>query len=117
MTIDKQLQPESQPDFEKRGGLIVAIAQDLEGTVLMQAYMNREAWEQTLETGYMVYWSTSRSKLWPKGESSGGVQRVMEIYLDCDRDCALFRVEQQGTGACHELRYSCFREAGIKTIK
>ena len=89
-------------------GLICAIAQDFEsGEVLMQAYMNREAYEKTLETGYAHYWSRSRNKLWKKGEESGHLQKVVSLSLDCDGDCVLMRVLQTGA-ACHTGNYSCF---------
>ncbi len=93
--------------FDEKG-LICAIAQDYEsGEVLMQAYMNAEAYEKTLETGYAHYWSRSRNKLWKKGEESGHLQKVRGIYLDCDRDCVLLKVEQTGA-ACHTGNYTCF---------
>lgn len=93
--------------FDEKG-LLCAIAQDYEsGEVLMQAYMNEEAYEKTLETGYAHYWSRSRGKLWKKGEESGHVQKVRGIYLDCDRDCVLLKVEQEGA-ACHTGNYTCF---------
>ena len=93
--------------FDDRG-LIVAIAQDYEnGQVLMQAYMNREAIEKTIETGYAHYYSRSRQTLWLKGEESGHLQKVREIYLDCDGDAILLKVEQKGP-ACHTGRRSCF---------
>ncbi|WDP89852.1 MAG: phosphoribosyl-AMP cyclohydrolase [Desulfobacter sp.] len=96
-------------DFEKTGGLIPAIAQDAEtGEVLMMAYMNREAWEETLASGVAVYYSRSRSKLWKKGETSGHVQHVKEIRVDCDRDTVLLKVEQVGGAACHKGYKSCF---------
>lgn len=89
-------------------GLIPAIAQDNEtGEVLMFAFMNREALEKTLETGIMHYWSRSRQKLWKKGESSGHVQIVKEILVDCDMDVLLAKIEQEG-GACHTGYRSCF---------
>jgi phosphoribosyl-AMP cyclohydrolase len=98
-----------QPDFEKRGGVVTAIAQDAEtGEVLMVAYMNREAWEQTLATGTAHYWSTSRNELWRKGESSGNVQDVREIRVDCDADAVLLMVHQRGGAACHLGYRSCF---------
>jgi len=74
----------------------------------MLAYMNRAAWEQTLATGEAVYFSRSRNRLWKKGEQSGHVQRVKEIYLDCDEDTILLKVEQVGGAACHEGYESCF---------
>ena len=97
------------PDFDKRGGLITAIAQDhASGEVLMVAYMNREAFERTLELGEAVYYSTSRKELWHKGESSGNIQVVKEMLLDCDGDALLLKVEQRGGAACHTGRRSCF---------
>ncbi|MCS7304994.1 MAG: phosphoribosyl-AMP cyclohydrolase [Thermoguttaceae bacterium] len=97
------------PDFEKGGGLLPAIAQDVHtGEVLMLAYMNRESFQQTLLRGEAVYYSRSRQKLWRKGEESGHVQKVHAIYVDCDRDCILLKVEQIGGAACHEGYRSCF---------
>ena len=97
-------------DFSKSDdGLIPAIAQDAaDGEVLMLAYINREAWEHTLRTGTATYWSRSRNKLWVKGESSGNVQKVKEILVDCDEDTVVFKVEQIGGAACHEGYRSCF---------
>ncbi|NNG01534.1 MAG: phosphoribosyl-AMP cyclohydrolase [Desulfobacteraceae bacterium] len=96
-------------DFEKTGGLIPAIAQDYRsGEVLMLAYMNQEAWEKTLETGKATYYSRSRNTLWVKGLTSGNVQRVKEIRVDCDRDTVLLKVEQVGDAACHTGYRSCF---------
>lgn len=88
--------------------LVIAIAQDSKTSeVLMVAYMNREALEKTIETGKAHYWSTSRQKLWLKGESSGNFQNVEEILVDCDGDAVLIKVSQKG-GACHEGYESCF---------
>ena len=88
--------------------LVIAIAQDYEtGEVLMVAYMNLEAFKKTIETGNAHYWSTSRNQLWFKGESSGHVQEVKEIFTDCDQDAVLLKVKQLGA-ACHEGYYSCF---------
>ena len=88
--------------------LVIAIAQDHEnGEVLMVAYMNRDAFNKTIETGKAHYWSTSRKQLWFKGESSGHVQEVKEIFTDCDQDAVLLKVKQLGA-ACHEGYYSCF---------
>jgi len=96
-------------DFEKGDGLIPAIAQDWEsGQVLMLAYMNKESWEETLRSGAATYWSRSRGKLWKKGETSGNVQKVKEICVDCDLDTILLKVEQVGKAACHEGYVSCF---------
>ena len=99
----------AQPDFAKGNGLLPVIAQDAHtGEVLMLAYMNREAWEKTLETGTVHYWSRSRQKLWLKGETSGHTQKVVEIRLDCDLDTLLIKVEQRGGAACHKGYKSCF---------
>ena len=96
-------------DFEKCGGLIPAIAQDWKtNEVLMLAYINEEAWNETLKTGHGVYFSRSRQKLWHKGESSGNVQIVHEILVDCDEDTVIFKVEQIGGAACHTGHASCF---------
>jgi phosphoribosyl-AMP cyclohydrolase len=96
-------------DFDKAGGLVPAIAQDAEtGDVLMLAWMNREAYEETLRTGRACYFSRSRGKLWRKGEESGHVQEVREVFLDCDADTILLKVHQIGGAACHEGYRSCF---------
>ena len=98
-----------QPDFKKGNGLIPAIAQDKEtGRVLMMAYMDKEAWEKTLSTGEAHYHSRSRNTLWHKGESSGNVQKVHAVRLDCDQDTILLLVEQIGGAACHLGYESCF---------
>ena len=99
----------SEPDFDKRGGLLPAIVQDAQsGEILMVAYMNRESWKHTLATGKATYWSTSRGELWVKGETSGHLQHVREIRVDCDADAILLKVEQVGGVACHEGYESCF---------
>jgi phosphoribosyl-AMP cyclohydrolase len=96
-------------DFEKTGGLIPAIAQDAEtGEVLMMAYINSASWEETLKSGKATYWSRSRKTLWKKGETSGHVQVIKEIRVDCDNDTVLFKVEQIGGAACHKGYKSCF---------
>jgi len=97
------------PDFTKGGGLVGAIAQDA-GTreVLMLAWMNQEAWERTLETGEAHYYSRSRASLWHKGGTSGHVQKVQGIRIDCDGDALVLFVEQIGGAACHEGFRSCF---------
>ncbi|MCL2220525.1 MAG: phosphoribosyl-AMP cyclohydrolase [Chitinispirillia bacterium] len=93
--------------FDDRG-LVSAIAQDFAtGDVLMLAYMNRETLSETLSTGDMVYWSRSRQKRWKKGETSGHTQKVREVYIDCDGDALLFKINQSGA-ACHENYFSCF---------
>ena len=96
-------------DFSKNGGLATAIAQDFQTReILMTAFINRDAWEETLRTGRVVYWSRSRQKLWRKGETSGNTQIVKEILVDCDADAVIFKVEQLGGAACHEGYRSCF---------
>lgn len=96
--------------FDARG-LIPAVAQDhRSGEVLMLAWMNAEAVTRTLETGHVTYWSRSRGAFWVKGESSGHMQRLVEMRIDCDRDCLLVLVEQTGP-ACHTNRRSCFYSA------
>ncbi len=97
------------PDFEKQGGLVPAIAQDVEtGEVLMLAYVNEEAYRKTLETGEAHYYSRSRNTLWHKGGTSGHVQRIKSIRLDCDADTLIYLVEQVGGAACHKGYRSCF---------
>ena len=108
-------------DFEKSGGLVPAIVQDDEsGEVLMLAYMNEEAWKKTLASGKAHFWSRSRQKLWLKGATSGHIQEVRAIYVDCDLDTVVLRVNQVGGAACHEGYASCFYrrvEGGeLKTI-
>ncbi len=96
-------------NFTKGDGLIPAIVQDHQtGEVLMLAYINEESWYKTLETGKAHYWSRSRNKLWLKGESSGHVQVIREILVDCDEDTVVFKVEQAGGAACHKGYASCF---------
>jgi phosphoribosyl-AMP cyclohydrolase len=97
------------PRFDKLGGLLPAIVQDaVSGAVLMLAYMNQEAWDLTCKTREAHYFSRSRQKLWHKGDTSGHVQRIKEIFLDCDADTVLLKVEQVGGAACHEGYASCF---------
>lgn len=96
------------PNFDKME-MIPVIAQDAAtGDVLMLAYMNQAAWDETLKTGRVCYYSRSRNKLWRKGEESGNVQVVKEIFFDCDADTLLIKVEQIGGAACHEGYRSCF---------
>ena len=98
-----------EPNFSKGDGLIPAIAQDADsGDVLMLAYMNKESWDKTLESGKACYWSRSRNKLWLKGEESGNFQEVRGIFLDCDVDTVLLKVKQVGGAACHLGYPSCF---------
>ena len=91
-------------------GLVPAIAQSRDGAVLMLAWMNAESLSETLATGEVTYWSRSRAELWRKGATSGHVQRLVELRLDCDRDCLLLVVDQTGP-ACHTNRPSCFYTA------
>lgn len=97
------------PNFPSDDSLVTAVVQDAAtGKVLMLAHMNRAAWEKTVATGEAVYFSRSRGRLWKKGEESGNVQRVREIFVDCDADAVLLKVEQLGGAACHEGYESCF---------
>jgi phosphoribosyl-AMP cyclohydrolase len=100
-------------------GLVPAIAQDAQtGEVLMMAWMNAQAVVQTLETGRVTYWSRSRQSFWIKGETSGHIQELVELRIDCDRDCLLVRVNQTGA-ACHTGRRTCFYtlvENGVERI-
>ena len=98
------------PDFSKDpSGLIPAIAQDWQtGEILMLAYINEDAWNETKKSGHATYWTRSRKRLWRKGESSGNVQIIKEILIDCDNDTVIFKVEQIGKAACHTGRRSCF---------
>jgi phosphoribosyl-AMP cyclohydrolase len=96
-------------DFDKLGGILPVIAQDdTTGEVLMMAYMNPEAFAETLRTGRVCYFSRSRNRLWRKGEESGNVQELRGVYLDCDADTLLVKVRQIGGAACHEGYPSCF---------
>ena len=105
----KPSQAEVRLRFDKLGGLIPAITQDADTLeVLMTAFVDQEAWERTLLTGYAHYYSRSRKQLWKKGETSGHVQRIREIRVDCDEDAVLFLVEQVGGTACHTGNRSCF---------
>ena len=99
---------DAKVDFEKNGGLVPVIVQDIDtDEVLMLAYMNEEALKKTMHTGYAHYFSRSRNKLWKKGESSGNTQEVKDILIDCDNDTILLKVKQNGP-ACHTGRKSCF---------
>jgi phosphoribosyl-ATP pyrophosphohydrolase/phosphoribosyl-AMP cyclohydrolase len=99
-------------DFEKMRGLLPAVVQDSrDGDVLMVGFMNRKALEQTLEKGYVTFFSRTRAELWMKGETSGNRLRVVSALADCDRDTLLFRVEVEGEGiVCHRGTRSCFKE-------
>jgi len=96
-------------DFDKGNGLVPAIVQDYKsGKVYMLAYINQASWKKTLETGEAHYWSRSRQEIWHKGDSSGHVQKIKEIYVDCDNDTVLFKIEQLGGAACHTGYETCF---------
>jgi phosphoribosyl-AMP cyclohydrolase len=98
-------------NFDKLGGLIAAVAQDFcTGEILMVAFMNQEAWETTLATGRATYYSRSRKSLWVKGETSGHIQIVREILIDCDDDTIVLKIEQIGGAACHTGHRSCFHK-------
>ena len=98
-----------EPNFDKGDGLVPAIVQDAETKeVLMLAYMNRQSWESTLQTGKATYWSRSRQALWLKGEKSGHFQLIKAVFIDCDDDTILLQVEQLGGAACHTGHKSCF---------
>ncbi len=103
-------------DFKKGEGLIPVIVQDAStGEILMLAYMNRVAWEETLKTNRATYWSRSRNKIWVKGETSGHFQEIQEVLLDCDGDTLLLKVKQWGGAACHTGFRSCFHHRYKKT--
>src|SRR5438132_12808937 len=103
-----------QLDFKKLDGLLPAVIQDHQtGRVLMVGFMNEEAFQKTVETGYATFYSRSRNKLWLKGETSGHRLVVKEISTDCDKDTLLLRVEALGPGVCHEGYQSCF----FRTLK
>lgn len=98
-----------EPNFDKRGGLLPVITQDTENSeVLMLAYINKEAYEQTLKTSIATYYSTSRNEIWVKGKTSGDIQIIKEILIDCDEDTLIYKVIQRGKGACHTGQRSCF---------
>ena len=111
-------------NFEKRGGFAPTIVQDVRnGQVLMLAYVNKEALDETLRSSMATFWSTSRNELWTKGATSGDFLKIVDIYLDCDQDAIVYRVEPQGQGACHTkapetdaARKSCFyRQVDLET--
>lgn len=97
------------PNFEKRGGLIPAVAQDCSSNeILMLAYVNEKAFRLSVETGYAHYFSTSKKEIWKKGDTSECFQRVHDILVDCDGDAIVYIVTQRGEGACHTMAHSCF---------
>lgn len=96
-------------DFDKLGGIVPVVTVDHRSDeYLMQAFMNQEAWMLTIKERYAYYFSRSRSRIWKKGEVSGHTQRVVEIWVDCDDDSVLLRVDQAGEAACHTGYRSCF---------
>ncbi|HBF42944.1 MAG TPA: phosphoribosyl-AMP cyclohydrolase [Desulfobacteraceae bacterium] len=98
-------------DFFKGKGLLPAIVQDYSsGKVLMLAFINNDSWKKTLETGEAHYWSRSRQELWHKGGTSGHIQKIKQVFVDCDNDTVLFKVEQIGGAACHLGYESCFHK-------
>ena len=108
MSFDEAERLADTLNYRRNGGFIVAVAQDANtGEVLMVAFMNKEAFVKTLTTGLAHYWSLSRGRLWRKGEESGHVQFVKEVYVDCDGDSVLLKIDQVGY-ACHEGYKSCF---------
>lgn len=111
-----------EPDFQKMKGLVPVIVQDWQTQkVLMLAYMNREAWELSLKTGEAHFFSRSRNEIWHKGATSGHVQRIKEVLLDCDMDTILIKVEQVGGACCHEGYRSCFfrslKNGGVEIVE
>jgi phosphoribosyl-AMP cyclohydrolase len=112
---------QESPTFSGPAGLVTAVVQDAAtGELLMVAHMNRQAWDETLATGEAVYFSRSRGQLWRKGEVSGNKQYVKAIYVDCDGDAVLLKVDQAGGAACHEGYQTCFyrqvTESGLKIV-
>ncbi len=116
---DKKLLEEGEsftPKFDAHGLIVCVTAEASSGEILMLAYMNEEALEKTLETGVAHYWSRSRNELWRKGDTSGQVQRVVDMRVDCDQDALLLRVNAGGDGkACHTGRKSCFYRSVVAT--
>lgn len=105
------------PNFAKRDGLLPVVVQCVQThMVLMQAWVNEEAYAATLRTGKAHYFSTSRERLWMKGEESGAVQNVQDVLLDCDGDAVLYLVEQTGVGACHTQAVTCFFRSALRGI-
>lgn len=99
-----------QIHFDKSGGLIPAIIQDGKGTVLMLGYMNKTAFDKTMKTKNVYFWSRSRNELWMKGETSGNTLSVQSILLDCDQDTLLVTATQNGSGTCHTGECTCFNQ-------
>jgi len=115
----KQLEEglEAALQFEKRGGLLPVVVQDYQSReVLMVAYANQQAVDETGRTGYATFWKTSENRMWTKGETSGDLLRVKEILTDCDQDALVYKVESLGDAICHTKRSTCFyrRVSGAK---
>jgi len=101
--------PRIVPNFEKRGGLVTVVTQDVETKeILMVAYTDQSGFQETLKSGEAVYYSTSRKERWKKGETSGDYQVIHSIKIDCDGDALIYLVHQKGKGACHTGHRSCF---------
>ena len=114
-------EPQAQPkiDFAKDNGLVAGIVQDARtGEVLMLGFLNEQSYQKTLESGFVTFWSRTRSKLWMKGETSGNRLRIISASTDCDNDALLFRVEVEGDGlVCHEGTVSCFTKPIVENRK
>ncbi|MBT28245.1 MAG: phosphoribosyl-AMP cyclohydrolase [Thalassobius sp.] len=112
---DLEESKEVRLDFDKRGGLLPVIVQDIDSMeILMLGYANKAAFEETVNTGLATFWSTSRNELWTKGKTSGDYLEIKEIRVDCDQDAIVYQVHRKGSGSCHtknskgETRTSCF---------
>jgi phosphoribosyl-AMP cyclohydrolase len=103
------------PKFDTAGLIVCVVTDAGSGEVLMVAHMNAEALARTIESGEAWFYSRSRAKLWKKGETSGHVQRLIELRVDCDQDVLWLKVEQSGAGACHTGRHSCFYRVVVRT--
>jgi len=98
----------SELKYDEKGLIPAVVQDDASGDVLMVAYMNSESVKRTLESGTTWFWSRSRQEYWNKGATSGNTQEVKKVFYDCDADCLLVRVKQNGKGACHTGNWSCF---------
>jgi phosphoribosyl-AMP cyclohydrolase len=117
-TIEDKMSADVKIDFAKDGGLVAGIVQDAKtGQVLMLGFLNEQSYAKTLESGFVTFWSRTRSKLWMKGETSGNRLRVVSAATDCDNDALLFRVEVEGDGlVCHEGTVSCFTKPIVEEM-
>jgi len=118
-THEDKMSAEIKIDFAKDNGLVAGIVQDAKtGEVLMLGFLNEQSYAKTLESGFVTFWSRTRSKLWMKGETSGNRLRVVSAATDCDNDALLFRVEVEGDGlVCHEGTVSCFTKPIVEEAK